>query len=104
MRAKWRALKSGWGSVPQKVLDRGDVVRDGRIVAVPSLWTRPGGVLQQHGLGVHRPSEANTFVNTCRLIRTNNGNGGTPLLPVRQLSSTTKWAPIKPTTIGLTCM
>ena len=23
-------------------------------VAIPSLWPRPGGVLQQHGLGVHR--------------------------------------------------
>ena len=29
MRAKWRALKSGRWSVPQKVLDRGDSVRDG---------------------------------------------------------------------------
>src|SRR5271157_595432 len=27
----------------------------GRIVGVPSLWQRPGGVLQQHGLGVSRP-------------------------------------------------
>src|SRR5271166_6341309 len=27
-----------------------------RIVGVPSLWPRPGGVLQQHGLGVTRPS------------------------------------------------
>src|ERR1019366_5904910 len=27
-----------------------------RIVAVPFLWPRPGGVLQQHGLGVIRPS------------------------------------------------
>src|ERR1035438_9024065 len=25
-----------------------------RIVGVPSLWPRPGGVLQQHGLGVFR--------------------------------------------------
>src|ERR1035441_1248252 len=25
-----------------------------RIVGVPSLWQRPGGVLQQHGLGVLR--------------------------------------------------
>jgi len=45
-----------------------------RIVAVPSLWPRPGGVLQHHGLGVHRPSEANTFVNTCRLPVTNRGS------------------------------
>jgi len=30
MRAKWRALKSGWRSAPQKVLDRGNIVRDGR--------------------------------------------------------------------------
>src|SRR5208337_4558354 len=29
MRAKWRALKSGWRSAPQKVLDRGNIVRDG---------------------------------------------------------------------------
>src|SRR5208283_6038509 len=28
-----------------------------REVAVPSLWPRPGGVLQQHGLGVTRPSD-----------------------------------------------
>jgi len=27
-----------------------------RVVAVPSLWPRPGGVLQQHGLGVLRTS------------------------------------------------
>src|SRR5271157_4881599 len=33
MRAKWRALKSGWRSAPQKVLDRGNIVRDGRKVA-----------------------------------------------------------------------
>jgi len=26
----------------------------GRIVAVPSLWLRPGRVFQQHGLGVSR--------------------------------------------------
>jgi hypothetical protein len=26
----------------------------GRVVGVPSLWPRPGGVLQQHGLGVLR--------------------------------------------------
>src|ERR1035441_8173008 len=26
-----------------------------RIVAVPSLWPRPGGGLQQHGLGGSRP-------------------------------------------------
>src|SRR5208337_2607709 len=32
-RAKWRAHKSGWGSAPQKVLDRGNIVRDGCIVA-----------------------------------------------------------------------
>jgi len=25
-----------------------------RVVGVPSLWPRPGGVLQQHGLGVSR--------------------------------------------------
>src|ERR1035438_1288351 len=30
MRAKWRALKSGRSSAPQKVLDRGNIVRDGR--------------------------------------------------------------------------
>ena len=36
MRAKWRALKSGCCGVPQKVLDRGDSVRDGRIVAKSS--------------------------------------------------------------------
>src|SRR5271166_1485635 len=35
MRAKWRALKSGWRSAPQKVLDRGNIVRDGRIVGYP---------------------------------------------------------------------
>ena len=57
MRAKWRALKSGCCGAPQKVLDRRDSVRDGRIVGVPSLWPRPGGVLQQHGLGVIRPSD-----------------------------------------------
>src|SRR5271165_145805 len=28
-----------------------------RTVGVPSLWPRPGGVLQQHGLGVTRPSD-----------------------------------------------
>src|ERR1035438_3056621 len=28
----------------------------GRVVGVPSLWPRRGGVLQQHGLGVIRPS------------------------------------------------
>jgi len=39
----------------------------GRIVGVPSLWPRHGEVLQEHAMGVHRPSEANTFVNTCRL-------------------------------------
>jgi len=26
MRAKWRALKSGWRSAPQKVLDRGNML------------------------------------------------------------------------------
>ncbi len=29
-----------------------------REVAVPSLWPRPGGVLQQHGLGVLRPIDS----------------------------------------------
>jgi len=29
----------------------------GCVVGVPSLWPRPGGVLQQHGLGVLRPDE-----------------------------------------------
>ena len=33
MRAKWRALKSGRSSAPQKVLDRGNIVRDGRMNA-----------------------------------------------------------------------
>jgi hypothetical protein len=35
------------------------------IVAVPSLWPRPGGVLQQHGLGVLRPSGGANAVTGC---------------------------------------
>ena len=34
----------------------------GRIVGVPSLWSRPGGVLQEHGIVVSRqvdPEQAN---------------------------------------------
>jgi hypothetical protein len=31
MRAKWRALKSGSRSAPQKVLDRGNILRDGTV-------------------------------------------------------------------------
>src|SRR5664280_431756 len=34
--------------------DRRVTETTGRIVGVPSLWPRPGGVLQQHGLGVSR--------------------------------------------------
>ena len=37
----------------------------GRIVAVPSLWPRPGGVLQQHGLGVYRALENESSANFC---------------------------------------
>ena len=33
-------------------------ISHGRVVAVPSLWPRPGGVLQQHGLGVTHPPAA----------------------------------------------
>jgi hypothetical protein len=36
-----------------------------RVVAVPSLWLRPGGVLQQHGLGVSRPSGGANAVAGC---------------------------------------
>src|ERR1035441_5797969 len=41
-----------------------------RIVAVPSLWPRPGGVLQQHGMGVLRQHEVKAFVDTFRLVGT----------------------------------
>ena len=36
-----------------------------RIVGVPSLWPRLGGVLQQHGLGVLRPSGGANAVAGC---------------------------------------
>ena len=48
----------------------------GRIVAVPSLWQRPGGVLQENEMGVIRPSEANTFVNTGRIMGSNLPHAG----------------------------
>jgi len=38
---------------------------EGCIVPVPSLWPRPGGVLQQHGLGVLRPSGGANAVAGC---------------------------------------
>jgi len=37
----------------------------GRVVGIPSLWPRPGGVLQQHGLGVLRPSGGANAVAGC---------------------------------------
>ena len=39
MRAKWRALRSGCCGVPQNVLDKGNSVRDGRIVGNASTIT-----------------------------------------------------------------
>src|SRR5271157_2229805 len=42
MRAKWRARKSGRCSAPQKVLDRGDIVRDGRSIRLTSNKPRTG--------------------------------------------------------------
>ena len=62
MRAKWRTLKSGRCSAPQKVLDRGDIVRDGLFSEV----TCPGG-----GLGVSHSLLARIGVHVLRDRRRN---------------------------------
>jgi hypothetical protein len=41
-----------------------------RIVAKPPTESGRHAVSHKSGMGVHRPSEANTFVNTCRVVGT----------------------------------